>query len=358
MSIFDYVNQSNKLENNSGTSDPENGNTSIDEANKIKSFFYNAPIAIATFTSSGYITDFNDNFTALFGVDPITILSFNLFSIEDKYLLAAIKKVLQGENAHYEGFYKLVTTGKTIPIKGFLSPIVKENVIVGGVVIIEDISFRKQLERLFFHDILNSCGNIRNLSEILIDSRIAQELKDRIISQINTQSNKMLDDIKIYKHLMAYGQSELKAGYKEMHSVDYLGSCVTRFANPDILDGQLVEINEDSMDFAFFSDQLLLDKIFEQLIKNALAATQSGELITLYCNKKEKEYHFSVKNPAIIPPLIQPLIFTQHIYKTESEKGMGTYCIKHLAERFLNGSITFTSEIGKGTEFTLILPGK
>lgn len=352
MSNSDIFNHSPNSANNESIETNRNS-ADADGFNKYKSYFYGSPFAAASFSKSGFIIDFNENFSRLFDVDDITILSFNLFNIEDRFQTEAVKSVLNGENTHYEGFYKSITTGRSIPINAALSPVFKNNEVIGGIIVIEDTSFRKQLERLFFHDLLNNCGNIRNLTEILIDSKIDDDLRNKINYQVNAQANRMLDEIKIYRHLLSFGRTDLKAGYRELHSIDFLGDCLTRFASPDQLMGQIAEIDETCADFTFLSDPLLLYKILEYMIKNALAATQAGGIITLCSQMTNGTICFSIKNPGFIPEIIQPLIFTRHYYKKDNEKGIGTYCLKYLAENYLNGEVSFTTDRENGTKFFL-----
>jgi sensor histidine kinase regulating citrate/malate metabolism len=61
--------------------------------------------------------------------------------------------------------------------------------------------------------------------------------------------------------------------------------------------------------------------------------------------------YFSIKNPGLIPAEVQSQIFQRSFSTKGKGRGLGTYSIKLLTERYLNGSVGFTSSIERGTEF-------
>jgi sensor histidine kinase regulating citrate/malate metabolism len=67
---------------------------------------------------------------------------------------------------------------------------------------------------------------------------------------------------------------------------------------------------------------------------------------------------FQVTNPTFIPKEIQLQIF-QRSFSTKGEnRGIGTYSIKLLTERYLKVRISFTSLDEKGTSFYARYPEK
>ena len=356
MSNFDVYNKTGQYPDSVELPDSETAPFPFEGAEKYKAFFYNAPLSIVSFNNAGYITDFNENFVKMLGMDTISILTFNLFSIQDKAVVSAIKSTLQGHEAHFEGLYKSLLTGKTFPVKAEFAPILSGDKILGGMVYIEDISFKKQLERFFFHDVLNACGNIRNLSEILTDVKIDALLEEKLLKQISAQSNRLLDDLSVYRHLLSSGKTDLKPEYKPINSIEFLQKGISRFDGSDLLDSQIFEINEKSDDFIFNSSTLLTNKILDILIKYAISVTGEDEIITLSSVKNDTVCRFSVHNPSVIPEEIREKLFTPEFYKNNGEKGLGTYCMKYLAVNYLDGDVAFNSSEELGTEFILSLP--
>jgi signal transduction histidine kinase len=65
---------------------------------------------------------------------------------------------------------------------------------------------------------------------------------------------------------------------------------------------------------------------------------------------------FFVHNPACIPRDAQLQIFNRSFSTKGSGRGLGTYSVKLLAERFLNGKARFQSTPLDGTTFFVSLP--
>ena len=65
---------------------------------------------------------------------------------------------------------------------------------------------------------------------------------------------------------------------------------------------------------------------------------------------------FTVKNRRFIPENVQFVIFKRSYAEFVPGHGFGAYIAKLLCERYLKGSVTFTSSKEKGTTFTVTIP--
>jgi sensor histidine kinase regulating citrate/malate metabolism len=63
-----------------------------------------------------------------------------------------------------------------------------------------------------------------------------------------------------------------------------------------------------------------------------------------------------VRNPGWIPREIQLQLFQRSFSTKGQNRGLGTYSIKLLGEKYLNGEVGFASTQEKGTVFWLWLP--
>ena len=79
--------------------------------------------------------------------------------------------------------------------------------------------------------------------------------------------------------------------------------------------------------------------------------------MTMTCREQPQGAEFAVHNPEVMPPEVQLQLF-QRSFSTKGEpgRGIGTYSIKLLGERYLKGKVAFTSQEPQGTTFTLTLP--
>lgn len=92
------------------------------------------------------------------------------------------------------------------------------------------------------------------------------------------------------------------------------------------------------------------------LIKNALEATNPGGTVELSCIKRGNEIEYIVKSENVIPPDIQPLIFSRTFSTKGKGRGIGTYSIKLLTDKYLKGRISFESNEKIGTIFHAVYP--
>ncbi|HEY0676682.1 MAG TPA: response regulator [Chitinophagaceae bacterium] len=111
------------------------------------------------------------------------------------------------------------------------------------------------------------------------------------------------------------------------------------------------------------TDRLRLEQILRNLISNSLKFTRQGS-VKVTISKKGTGVAFSVKDTGIgIPKEKQDSIFEAFQQADGSTRrnyggtGLGLSISRELA-RLLGGEITLQSELGKGSEFTLIVPAR
>jgi signal transduction histidine kinase len=102
--------------------------------------------------------------------------------------------------------------------------------------------------------------------------------------------------------------------------------------------------------------------------KNALEATAPGGTVRVWCKLEDDDTRaerdgpagavvFSVHNAGHIPETVASRIF-QRSFSTKPgrARGLGTYGMKLLGERYLGGNVSFTTSREAGTVFTYRLP--
>jgi signal transduction histidine kinase len=110
------------------------------------------------------------------------------------------------------------------------------------------------------------------------------------------------------------------------------------------------------------SDSLRLYQIFSNLTENAIKYTHQGKVAVRIYKIDEQHYAFEVSDTGVgIPKELQRIIFNpfQQVDVTPSQKesgfGLGLSIVKQLLS-LMDGEIKLTSEVGKGSTFTVILP--
>ncbi len=104
------------------------------------------------------------------------------------------------------------------------------------------------------------------------------------------------------------------------------------------------------------ADPELLKRIITNLVTNAIQAMPKGGKLSVYAYRKENNVIIEVQDTGEgIPEEVKPKLFTP-LFTTKSKgQGFGLAVVKRVTES-MNGTVTFESEKGKGTKFTICLP--
>ncbi len=92
------------------------------------------------------------------------------------------------------------------------------------------------------------------------------------------------------------------------------------------------------------------------MLKNALEASPSGSTVCLGFDGEPEACTFWCRNEGVIPREVALQIFQRSFSTKGHGRGIGTYSIKLLGERYLGGVVSFTTSPGEGTRFQLRLP--
>lgn len=223
---------------------------------------------------------------------------------------------------------------------------------------IKDISDEKRrqvLERIFFHDLLNTAGGLQSISEIIEESAPEElrELRDVIASL----SEQLVDEILAQRDLLAAERGELHVRMRKANSRDVVARTISLYLKNQVCDGKTIQASEICEEVPLFTDAALLVRVLGNLAKNALEATSSGGTVTVGCHPLTSDtVEFFVHNAASIPYETQIQIFKRSFSTKGVGRGLGTYSVKLLTERFLRGTVDFSSSPETGTLFFVKLP--
>ena len=326
---------------------------------KYRMVFSNVPLGILHFDSTGRITACNDNFISISDSKKEQIIGALLSEALDVNMVSAIEHTLAGTIGHYEGEYLSKTSGKITPVRVNFAPITLDNgMISGGVGIFEDITERKQIERIFFHDILNTAGSLNNMLEIIDDETLKDDERKELMKILDEIAKRIIDEIITHRHLVSSEKSKIKLNIQKINSINILRRMYDSFNHPDILGNKFLVILHESKNSEIETDETLLGRVVSNMIKNAIEASSADETITLNCGNRDGMVYFSVHNPSFIPEDIQSQLFNRSVSTKGAGRGIGIYSMKFLTEKYLNGKISFTSTKKDGTTFEVSYPQK
>lgn len=213
---------------------------------------------------------------------------------------------------------------------------------------------RKALERIFFHDVLNTAGGLRGMTELLVGA--PPEELDSLSEMVYELSNALISEIKTQKELNSAENNELEIHPGTVKVADLLKEVAGAYKNHEVAKGRFIQVSAVEDSLTLISDKTLLWRVIGNMTKNALEACAPGEAVTLGAEPVANGVEFWVHNPSFIPREVQLQIFQRSFSTKGAGRGLGTYSIKLLSERYLNGTVSFTTAPGKGTTFKARYP--
>jgi K+-sensing histidine kinase KdpD len=223
---------------------------------------------------------------------------------------------------------------------------------------IHDISHEKRrqtLERIFFHDVLNTAGSVAGLSSILLEIKDPDEITE-IVSSIKQATEHMIDEIQMQQNLSAAERGDLIPEFKEIKSLELLNNITEMYSKYEIASNKCISLKENAENVSFFSDPVILRRITGNMLKNALEASIPGSTISFSCSCIDHSVRFSVHNDSYIDRKIQLQLFNRSFSTKGMGRGIGTYSMKLFGEKYLRGKVWFESSVEKGTTFFIEVP--
>lgn len=223
---------------------------------------------------------------------------------------------------------------------------------------IKDISHAKRkeaLERIFFHDILNTSSTIQSIANLLPQLENEDDKKE-LTNTLIVSSNQLIHELNSQRELSDAENGNLTLTLSIVSANEIVNTICDFYKNHQVAKNKTLICSPLENDFHFTTDSAILIRSLGNLLKNAFEGSELGDTIKLWVKQTQSEIIFSVNNKAYIPENIQLQIF-QRSFSTKSGKGrgLGTYSVKLLVEQYLKGKVDFTSTIGTGTTFNIRL---
>jgi signal transduction histidine kinase len=219
---------------------------------------------------------------------------------------------------------------------------------------IGDEKRRRYLERIFFHDVMNTAWGLVGFCELIKD---ADESEIRhYIHHLHRLSRQLVEEILAQKELVAAENGELQLHLYPVATLDLLEDLAFQFSSQEDARQKRIVIDPVSENVGMITDKTLLVRVMGNMIKNALEAVGPGETITIGCQKMGERVNLWVHNPVVIPSEVGLQIFKRSFSTKSTDRGLGTYSMKLLSERYLQGRVSFSSSPAEGTRFEGCFP--
>jgi len=206
---------------------------------------------------------------------------------------------------------------------------------------------RKALERIFFHDILNTAGIVSTYAQML---EMEPDTVESVSADLNSVTDRLINEIIAQRDLMRAENGELQIRFQPIDTQAFVEELAEHYRNHPVSDGRHIAVRGNQA-AQLVTDEPLLGRVVGNMLKNALEASDNGTTVTVGCDHNTTHARFFVHNPAIMPRKVQLQVFQRSFSTKGAGRGLGTYSMRLLSEKYLNGTVSFVSTKEQGTTF-------
>ncbi len=141
-----------------------------------------------------------------------------------------------------------------------------------------------------------------------------------------------------------------------VESAAFLEEQCEAYRHHKVTERRTIRLHPYSAQRTIASDTALLGRVIGNMIKNTLEVPVVDKTVIVICRQLTDRVEFWVHNSTFIPQKVQQQMFKRSYSTKGKHRGLGTYSIKLLCERYLEGSVSFTTSEQEGTTFRVSLP--
>ncbi|MBE2224592.1 MAG: PAS domain-containing sensor histidine kinase [Anaerolineae bacterium] len=231
-------------------------------------------------------------------------------------------------------------------------PVQNERLTVFSVTNIADEKRRQVLEGIFFHDLRNTVAIINSASEMIS----MRSDSDPFREMLNRATMRLLDEIEAQEQLLLAENGSLGLNVTPFITTHFLTDLVTLYEAQAEARECDIHLHPKAERFMMTTDPAVLGRVVGNMIKNALEACEPGETVTVGCGQDKGKVRFWVHNPAHMPHHVQRQVFKRSFSTKGSKRGLGTYSMRLLSERYLGSKVSFVTHKTEGTTFSVVCP--
>ena len=221
-----------------------------------------------------------------------------------------------------------------------------------------DISNEKRrgvMERIFFHDLNNTITGLNGISYNL--DKVDVSDYPAYFSHLKLLVNSLTDQINSHKVLTMAENNEYQTKQHKLFTFEVVNEEVEKYKQQAEMEEKEIYFIDYSENHLFVSDRILLSRVLGNMIKNALEAEPPGAKIDISVYQDDVGYlNFRVHNDCVMSENEKLKVFNRSFSTKGANRGLGTYSMKMLTEKYLNGKVDFVSNPEEGTVFIVKIP--
>ncbi len=339
------------------------------EKTKLETILQTMSDGLLTFDTEGYLIHHNEEAKRLLGRNFVDDIVFDGFFKEINVNITMGDLLYMDSEMVTE---RHVTLDKERYIVMNFKPFKLNGKVAGIVVVLHDMTKQEKLEQSrrgfvadVSHELRTPITTIKSYAETLIDSTEEHnDLTRRFLGVIASESDRMA---RLISDLLTLSSLDNKhTTYKMPEEIDIrkmLVAVTERFQISAEKKEQTLVYNPINDIPTIIGDPDALERIFINIIGNAVKYTQEGGRIEVYSSKVYNDICVKVADNGIgISEENLPHIFDR-FYRVDKARsrdtggtGLGLAIAKQTIETSFKGKIKINSEVGKGTEVSISIP--
>jgi signal transduction histidine kinase len=182
------------------------------------------------------------------------------------------------------------------------------------------------------------------------------EARERATEHMAAASRRIATLMREHAELASAETGGLSVARSSVSALEILRDTAREFEYHPAATGRRIRIASDAPDATLDTDPALARHALEKIVLNALEATAPGGVVEVGCRLAAGRMEFWVRNDGQMPRDVQLQVFQRAFSTRGRGRGYGTYFAKLIAERYLNGTLSFRSTVEEGTTFCFSLP--
>ncbi|GAK60640.1 two-component hybrid sensor and regulator [Candidatus Vecturithrix granuli] len=227
----------------------------------------------------------------------------------------------------------------------------------------EAARLREDVEQIARHDLKTPLNVVIGMPRMILEEGNLSDRQIKYLTMIETSGYRMLKMINQSLNLLKMERGLYQVTPVAVNLLQVFSKILAEIQNiRDSLDISLdIFVNGDHPEpgeaFFVYGEELLCYSMFENLLKNALEASKSGEQITISCLEQDARAVIHIHNQGVIPASIRDRFFDKYVTygKRTTGIGLGTYSARLFAET-MGGTISFETSEEHGTTLFVQLP--
>lgn len=277
-----------------------------------------------------------------------------------------IKVVLSGKERDIETFYQYI-----FDVDGEIKEVIKV-----GIDITDKVSHQQELEEIlktqeeFFSFIAHEFRTpltVMSSTTQLLNLVYRKDLPEKVVGYIDKINLSTLQQLRLVNNLLDITRAD--AGYLNVNLRNYDIVSMSKAITESV---RSFAVRKDiNLEFTCNIDKKIIavddekyERILLNLLSNAIKFTKNGKTVKVELDSNDRFTNINVKDEGVgIPKEKQDVIFNRfgQVNNDLTRKSEGTgigLCLVRLLINSMGGRIELTSQLGKGSTFTIILPNK